>query len=753
MAFDELETGGGDLLSHIEFAQYAQADSLLGKEIDGYLLDEVLFSSTHSWVFKASAGQYEHQVVIKVLPQQVFQPVNINLFEREKKLLAKLSHPGIAAFIDAGVTVDSGKTVDTEKTIDSDSNNKSTKAGFSYIIMEYIDGVDLETYCSHNCLTVHERVKLVIQIVDILNYAHENLVIHRDLKPSNILVTKDGFVKLLDFGIAKLADDDSDSTEQTFVFTLQFAAPEQLSSEPVSTATDLFQLGEILYRLVVGEPSFVMADGMPDLFQAVNKKTITPGKRFQQLSFDRQSSIATQRKLNPRRLLQHLNADLGMIILKLLEPQPKDRYANCQQLKDDLHNFLFNLPISIKRHITTYRLLKFARRNVNELIITCVALSIMLAGTVHYVHNIQKQERIAQLEAVKANAIAEFLKDIIVDVDAGLGDKRQTTLMDILKNAATALDVNGAELAPGAKQEIAITMANAFIYVEEYSLALKLLKKHTNIDAILNQSVEMDYDLLFKFSELKHRLGSFDEVLSAIALIENEDLIQLQPAYQYHYFINLAKANRKLNNFQEALEQNNRAIDVIEAQSLPLEQRFAAFNSKGGILMNLKRFEEAAVALEKAFQAAQMINPDGYEPLQIQHNIAILWAITKNIDKAMVHERNVIEQLETHYPQRKAFLAGAMDGYGSMLAAKKQYDDALQYIERSLALYRVHFIEDHPKMISPYTNLYEIHAINYRCELAQQNYDILINLKGQFTPANPIPTFQCPMQKLSTEVH
>ena len=209
-----------------------------GKQVGAYTIDRLLGSGGMGevWLASRSDGRFEAQCAIKFLTASAAQPKLVERFRYEAALLARLGHPHIARLLDAGATTD----------------------GRQFLVLEYVDGMHIDEYCKLNALPVRARVRLFLDAVAAVAHAHTHLIVHRDLKPSNVLVTRDGTVKLLDFGIAKLLDpeqtpgDGTTTRVEEIAVTPEYAAPEQLLGDMTSTATDVYQLGMLLYVLLAG---------------------------------------------------------------------------------------------------------------------------------------------------------------------------------------------------------------------------------------------------------------------------------------------------------------------------------------------------------------------------------------------------------------------------------------------------------------------------------------------------------------------
>ncbi|MFW6078844.1 MAG: serine/threonine-protein kinase, partial [Gemmatimonadota bacterium] len=240
-ARDELrdETGGGSPLE--------------GRRVGRYRLVRRIGRGGMGAVYLAERddGQFRKRVALKLLPLGMHTGAARRRFIAERQILARLEHPGIARLIDGGILND----------------------GTPYLVMEYVRGRPIDAWCEERGLPLDDRIELFLQVCDAVDYAHRNLVVHRDLKPSNILVTDDGRVKLLDFGIAKVVEAGDEPGAATSLvgtpMTPNYASPEQIRGEPVTTSSDVYALGVLLYRLLVGRPPYELRSRSPADIEAV----------------------------------------------------------------------------------------------------------------------------------------------------------------------------------------------------------------------------------------------------------------------------------------------------------------------------------------------------------------------------------------------------------------------------------------------------------------------------------------------------
>jgi serine/threonine-protein kinase len=330
------------------------------------------------WLAERSDGEFEQRVAIKQLAWPT--PGLMWRFRRERQILAQLEHPNIARLIDGGVD----------------------DAGAPYLVMEYVDGEPITDFARHNALDLPARLRLFLRVCDGVQYAHQALVVHRDLKPTNIFVTADGTPKLLDFGIAKvLTTTDGVAATRTVasMMTPDYAAPEQFSGGPVTTATDVYALGIILHELLIGSRPRRMPTGAGGTTDATERLP-APSSTLARGS----AATATLRRT--------LRGDLDRIILTALEDQPLRRYHSAEAFAGDIRNYLDGRPISARRDSAWYRARKFARRNRVLLGAAAVAFAACIAATfvsLQQAMRAREQAALAQQEAMRANEVRRFL--------------------------------------------------------------------------------------------------------------------------------------------------------------------------------------------------------------------------------------------------------------------------------------------------------------------------------------------------------
>jgi serine/threonine protein kinase/tetratricopeptide (TPR) repeat protein len=358
-------------------------------------------------------GQYEKAVAIKLVRGGYDTSGLLQRFRHERQILASLDHPNIARLLDGGTTED----------------------GTPYLVMELIEGERLDSYCDTHRLSISERLELFREICSAVQYAHQRLIIHRDLKPGNVLVTADGIPKLLDFGIAKLIDPDS-LAETTLVrpMTPEYASPEQIRGEPITTASDVYSLGVVLYQLLTGRSPYSLdTRSSHQLAQAVCETDpakpssavlrpipASPEDRVPPAIPDHLASV---REGSPAKLQRRLSGDLDQIVLKAMRKEPHQRYSSVEQLGDDIRRHLEGLPVTAVRGSFAYRANKFIRRNRMAIAAgSLLAVTLMggIAATIRQARIARRQAEIARSERAKAEKrfsdVRELANSLIFEI-------------------------------------------------------------------------------------------------------------------------------------------------------------------------------------------------------------------------------------------------------------------------------------------------------------------------------------------------
>lgn len=406
-------------------------DPLLGRSLGAWKLTDVIGRGGMGAVYAAERddGAYTQRAALKLIRASADSQAARERFLRERQILAGLQHPNIATLLDGGISAE----------------------GEPYFVMERVDGEPIDRWCDTRQLGLRERVVLFLQVLDAVRYAHRNLVVHRDLKPSNLLVDADGRVKLLDFGIAKQIQGSEATATLDRALTFEYASPEQLHDAPITTATDLWQLGVILHRLLSGAHPFGLTRDTP-LASQLQQLERTPEPLTRAAAGTAPAQAALRGGLTPTALSRALRGSLSDIVQACLRRDPEQRYASADALANDLKAWLDNRPITavpLSRRVRTR--LWFKRNRLLAAAIGAVALA-LLAGTglaLWQAREARTQARIAEQqrnEAATQQATAEaaltFLGDAVLAASPEQALDTKISTRQLLDTAVKKLDAN-----------------------------------------------------------------------------------------------------------------------------------------------------------------------------------------------------------------------------------------------------------------------------------------------------------------------
>lgn len=440
---------GGQIGKLAEVAGFT--DDMLGQTLGSYRVERRIASGGMGTVYLAarSDGQFSQQVAIKVVKRGMDSEEVLRRFAAERQTLAALDHPNVARLFDAGVTRD----------------------GRPYLVMEYVDGAPIDEYCDAKRLSLKDRLRLFRTVSDAVHAAHQALIIHRDLKPTNILVTKEGVPKLLDFGIAKLLTDGPGSgqtLESDRRLTPEYASPEQVRGDVVTTASDVYSLGVVLYELLTGLRPYrfatrttdevrriVCVEVPPIPSQAVTVRVARVGTGTKDGVLGTVSGTASAsldsgapradmprtRGVSSTRLRGLLRGDVDTIVMTALRKEPARRYVSAEQFSADIGRYLAGMPITARRDTLGYRVTKFVRRHAMGTALSVLAV-LLLAGATAVLYSQRQELRARQVELTAANTRLEETRDFLVSMISQGETGRlgpNAPLSEVMNNALTRL--------------------------------------------------------------------------------------------------------------------------------------------------------------------------------------------------------------------------------------------------------------------------------------------------------------------------
>jgi eukaryotic-like serine/threonine-protein kinase len=396
-----------------------------GTRVGAYEIVEEIAQGGMGTVYRAvrADGQYTQEVALKIVRAGIGAETIAARFRNERQILAGLDHPNIGKLLDGG----------------------TTSGGLPYFVMEYIDGLPITEYCDQRRLSIDSRLRLFQTVCAAVHYAHQHLVIHRDIKPTNILVTRDGVPKLLDFGIAKVLNSAQPpqsappTVSGLWMMTPEYASPEQVRGEVVTTATDVYSLGLVLYELLTGERAHRITNHTPYAIAqlACDKEPVRPSvailrkdeasdKSAAPIDIEERSRL---REISPAKLERRLDGDLDNIVLMALRKEAPRRYSSVEQFAEDIRRHLENIPVAARQDSAWYRTSKFVSRHKASVAAT-IAMAVALLGgfaiTMYEAHVAREQAEVAHLQRARAerrfNDVRKLANSLMFEVHDSIRD-------------------------------------------------------------------------------------------------------------------------------------------------------------------------------------------------------------------------------------------------------------------------------------------------------------------------------------------
>lgn len=585
-------------------------------------------------------GQFDQQVAVKLLRPGADTTAGVRRFLSERQIVARLEHPNIARLIDGGITAD----------------------GRPYFVMEYVEGQSLLTFSNAARLSIADRLALTMTVADALQYAHQRLVVHRDVKPSNILVTADRTVKVVDFGIAKEIDPSGSAPVVTEsggrVLTLPYAAPEQIRGEPVTTATDVYGLGVVLYELLAGRRPHEVATGEPrHLERAILEDTpMAPSAVVS-------DAAAAERGLKADRLRRRLAGDLDTICLMALRKEPARRYATAAQFADDLRRHLRGQPVQARPDAWRYRTVKFVRRHAVG-VAAGAAIVALLAGVAAV--TVVQNRRVAR-ERDRAQAITDLLVRLFEVADPGEARGASVTAREVLNRGVERIH---AELGPQPELKARLLAVMGRVYQN-----LGLYREATPL-------VEMSLALQRQTLGPSHR-----DVLATLTSLA--EIFRLRGEF--------AAATTLL---QEALPLSERIAGSTSPELARVLNGLAKIHIAAGRPADAEAFARRALDLNRG-----ALGPDHAEVGESLMNLgAALFSMGRDAD-AEPHFRAALAVRRAALGADHPAVPAALTNLAALLSRKGEFTEAETAHREALVLNRRIFGDEHPRVATTLNNL------------------------------------------------
>lgn len=652
-------------------------DELLGKQIGQYELVRLLGEGGMGRVYLAERAdrQYQGRAAVKVMRALLgSRSPMLARFRFERQILANLQHPNIARLLDGGITPE----------------------GLPYLVMEYVDGIAIDEYCRKHNLSIDERLRLFCKVSKAVEYAHHHLVVHRDIKPVNILVDENGEPKLLDFGIAKLLEESPGSgplihTRATeYLMTPEYASPEQVRGEPVSTATDVYGLGILLYELLSGHRAFHFETHSPlEIARVICEREPAPPS-----AAVRSDSLAGRER-------KKFEKDLDNIVLMAMRKDPAERYSSVASLSADLQAYLNGYPIQARQHNWAYRSSKFIRRHKWGFSAAVAAVFVLIAFSI----GMGLLAKRANREQQKAQRESEFMASMFRAASPEEAKGREITARDLLDRGAQRIDK---ELAsePDVRIPLVVNIAQAYSDLGAYDSGLSLLKRSLPEKgplrgvSPLEQAAVLDTEATLY--RLKANYKAADPLFRRALAIRRKELGPADPL--------IADSLTRLGECLYLEQEDGEAEPMLRA-ALAIRRGENPDNGvdvRNYLALLLKRkgeFSEAAKLLSEAVAISRRTegtdSPD-YE--QSVHNWASALIDTGNLKEAEMQLRALLVLRRRIIGNDHPDLAYTLNNLGFVLLEEGSPADAEPFLKENLALVRRVFGDENPSTIAAWNN-------------------------------------------------
>ena len=687
----------------------AQHRSLAGTRVGAFkLLRELGRGGMGTvWLAERIDGEFQQQVAVKLIRPGWDAGEVLARFRAERQILAGLTHPNIAHLIDGGVTGDDRP----------------------WLALEYVDGVDLRAFCDRKQLDLRARLRLFLTVCAAVSHAHSHLVVHRDLKPSNLLVTATGEVKLLDFGIAKLIDADTAQVSAARVFTPEYAAPEQVRGEVVTTAVDVYALGLLLYELLTGRRPYNVSHSTPAAYERaiLDQEPTRPSLAFTREHIDAgQQARPLPRELSAQRLARALRGDLDAIVLKALRKDPADRYASVADFAADIENHLRRQPVAARRGGWRYRASRYLRRHALVAGSATVVLAALGSGLLVAL----QQRDYARIEALKSERVLEFMVDNFRLADPGATNGAAITARALLDRGSLRVS-DALQDVPLARAQLLETMGRAYAGLGELEEALKRYEPALALRRELGDPVDLASALVLRASALKNLSRDADSLQS---LAEARALLPLMPrsararAVESRILYLGGMHDFLAKRYIEAGQQWERTLAIQGAEYGATDERSidtALMLTR--VLASQGDFDKSMTILNDVIGQLRAADPP--QPAQLSEALNALGAAeTKRgrFDLAEAAHRESVELYKQVYGAGHWYTAIAMRNVGKALIDQQRFSEALEPLQESLRISRATLPPTHNMLAIVLKHLAIAQMTSGHCVQAKTNLEELL---------------------------
>ncbi len=752
----ERDESGSDAFSRLEAHTLSKLqDPMLGQSLGAYRLIERIAAGGMGVVYRAerSDGLFQQEVAIKLIRAERASEWMLRRFEFERRTLAGLQHPGIARLFDGGTTND----------------------GCPYFVMELVRGETIDHYCARERLPIAARLRLFVQVCRAVQFAHQNLVVHCDLKPANILIDERGLPRLLDFGIARLLEDEPQAASPAApgtiarVLTPEYASPEQLAGSAVTTSIDVYSLGVVLYELLTGRRPFqsksrTAADWENLIREKAPERPSTSMLHATAGTDD--PSLAAGLRGTRASLRRALRGDLDRIVLMALRKEPQRRYPSVQAFADDIERQLTGQPVHARDNSVFYLGTKFVRRNRVAVAATFVVFAALLVGLVAA----RRSEKIAEAEALHAGmeadsfqSIADFLMDAFLPVQASQDQAWQERARERI--LAHADRVRRQYIGNDhVRANLLDTLGQVCLRLDLAGDGEVLLREALTIREEVFGAQSLEYALsLRSLGQFFYQAGDYSQAAQLLSVA-----LQIQRAQSSSTHANvaglandLAACLRNLGREAEAEALHLEALQLRRQSgddTLPVAE---SLNNLAGVHIVRGEFALAVEELREALALRESIlGPQHALSLQTLSNLAsALWRQGEHAQASQLMQR-----AEAGYRalggDGEDGLALSLANHATMQLANKELDGAAADLDEALELQTRRLGADHPLLAGTLTNLALLNHARHRDDEAGEAWEQVLRIR-RAERANPrelaealfgYGVFRCELGEFSTAI-
>ncbi len=676
-----------------------------GRQFGNYKIIREIGAGGMGAVFLADRadGEFHQKVALKIVRQTVLDDETERHFRREREILASLNHPNIAQLHDGGVS----------------------DAGEAFLAMEYVEGETLLEFADTQNLSIEERLRLFLKICAAVSYAHRNLTIHRDLKPSNILVTKNGEPKLLDFGLAKILDEnllDQNQTATIFrAFTPAYASPEQILGKKVTTASDVFSLGVVFYELLTGAKPFHFE-----------------GKSLEEIVQTVTNSEPTAPSANPKSQIPNpksLKGDLDNIALKALKKEPERRYKSVEEFSGDIERHLEGLPVLARPATFFYRVSKFFQRNKIAVSASAIVILSIITGLIFTLWQANETRKERDRAEKRFNDVRKLSNSLLFEIAPRIERLQGSTkareilvlraleYLDSLANESQTDAALQSELASAyekigdlqgniAKPNLS-DFAGAIKSYEKAGAIRRNLPKMPGNQTLLAENFRALANIRFVQNDIKGSLQNSEEALKIYEtlLAENPSSFQLQTSF-IETRLDYSQTYSNNNQYEIAIPLLRQALEEIEKleQNNVLTQKLSAkcLSYLGNALSWDNQQTEAEIEMAKAVAISEKLSAEFPNDTNIRQTVWRVYSLASSIhesikddislqfaEKALNIAKKAVES-DSADTQAKQNLARSFSRFGIISILVNKVPEGFVNLEKAEKLL-VELVEKEPK--------------------------------------------------------